>query len=88
MASFLSHTSAGGHRVGSGGGEDERKVPVRNLAGRPWGGTIRECFHAFLLPEVKTGEWNRVWGLNMEELLLDMVLSKEQALFWAAQHKH
>lgn len=70
-----------------GRGEDGMMVPVRNLAGCPGGGTISGCFHAFLSPEVKTGEWNRVWGLNMEELSV-MVSSKEQAVFWAAQHKH
>lgn len=39
------------------------------------------CSHAFLSPEFKTGEWNRIWGFNMEELSCsDIVPSGEQAV--------
>lgn len=55
-------------------------VPIRHLAYCPEGGMLSRCSHAFLSPEFKTGEWNRMWGFNMEELSCsDIVPSGKQA---------
>lgn len=41
-------------------------VPVRTLH-IVLGRDDEQVSHAFLSPEVKTGEWNRMWGLHMED---------------------
>lgn len=63
-------------------------VPVRTLH-VVLGRDDEQVSHVFLPAEVKTGEWNRMWGLHMEDTVFQTLShpKSRQAVSCAARHK-